>query len=95
MDIIIEYVGKVVHKQNKKNRNVYYMTLIDKQLWINSENVGGLAKFINHSCDPNCKLERWEVSGLPIFFFENKEIKEGDELTFDYNWECDRNKRKT
>ena len=28
-------------------------------------------------------------------FFANKAIKEGDKLTFDYNWECDRNKRKT
>ena len=30
-----------------------------------------------------------------VFFFANKEIKEGDELTFDHNWECDRNTRKT
>ncbi len=72
------------------------MTLFEKQLWINSANMGGLAKFMNHSCDPNCKLERWEVSGLPrMFFFANKEIKEGDKLTFDYNWVCDKNKRMT
>ena len=56
-DLIIEYVGKVVQKLNKSNCNVYYMTLFDKQLWINSANVGGLAMFINHSCDPDCKLD--------------------------------------
>ena len=51
-----------------------------------SANVGGLAMFINHPCDPNCKLERWEVSRLPrMCFFAIKKIKEGDELTFDYN----------
>jgi histone-lysine N-methyltransferase SETD2 len=93
-DLIIEYVGKVVRKHNKNNHNVYFMTLIEKQLCINSANVGGLAKFINHSCDPNCELERWEVRGLPrMCFFANKEIKEGDKLTFDYNWECDRKKK--
>jgi histone-lysine N-methyltransferase SETD2 len=68
-DLIIEYVGKVVRKHNKNNRNVYFMTLIEKLLWINSANVGGLAMFINHTCDPNCKLERWEVSGLPRMCF--------------------------
>ncbi len=52
--------------------------------------------FINHSCDPNCKLEQWEVSGLPrMCVFAIKEIKEGDKLTFDYHWECDRNRIKT
>ncbi len=95
-DLIIEYVGKVVQKISKRYRNVYYMTLIEKQLWINSANMGGLAKFINHSCDPNCNLEQLEVSGLPrMCSFAIKEIKEGDKLTFDYNWVCDRNKRKT
>ena len=28
-------------------------------------------------------------------FFAFKEIKEGDELTFDYNWECDKDKNMT
>jgi hypothetical protein len=62
-DLIIEYVGNIVQKYNKNNHNIYYMTLIEKQLWIKSANVGGLAMFINHSCDPNCKLQRWEVRG--------------------------------
>ena len=59
---------------------------------------GGLEMFINHSCDPNCELQlqKWEVGGLPrMCFFAIKEIKEGGELTFDYNWVWDKNKRKT
>jgi histone-lysine N-methyltransferase SETD2 len=95
-DLIIEYVGKVVRKLNKSNSTEYFMTIFEKQLWINSANVGGLAMFINHSCDPNCKLERWEVRGLPrMCFFAIKEIKEGEELTFDYNWVKEKNKRNT
>ncbi len=75
-DLIIEYVEKVVQKHNKNNHNVYYMTLIEKQLWINSANMGGLAKFINHSCDPNCKLEQLEVKGLPrMCFLQSKKSK--------------------
>jgi histone-lysine N-methyltransferase SETD2 len=95
-DLIIEYVGKVVRKLHKSNNTEYFMTIFEKQLWINSAIVGGLAMFINHSCDPNCKLERWEVKGLPrMCFFAIKEIKEGEELTFDYNWVKEKNKNKT
>ncbi len=72
------------------------MTVFEKQLWIDATNMGGLAKFMSHSCDPNCKLEQWEVNGFPrMCFFAIKEIKEGDKLTFDYHWEYDRNRIKT
>jgi SET domain-containing protein len=96
-DLIIEYVGKVVQKINKSiTSTVYLMTVFDEQLWINTKNMGGLAKFINHSCNPNCKLEQWEVDGLPrMCYFAIKEIKEGVKLTFDYNWECDEDQNMT
>ena len=39
---------------------------------------------------PNCKLKKLEVNGLPrMCVFAINEIKKGDEVTFDYNWECD------
>ncbi len=75
-DLIIEYVGKIVCKIIKAYRNVYYMTLIEKQLWINSAKMGGLAMFINHSCDPNRNLEQWEVEGLPrMCFLQSKKSR--------------------
>ena len=43
---------------------------------------------MNHSCEPNCNLEQWAVDGLPrMCFFAIEDIKSGEELTFDYNWE--------
>ena len=94
-DYIIEYVGKVVQSDNTIN-NVYYMKINGARLWIDATNMGGLAKFINHSCDPNCILVQWVVNGLPrMCFFANKEIKEGAELTFDYHWTCDENQTRT
>jgi SET domain-containing protein len=72
------------------------MSINNAQLWINATNMGGMARFINHSCDPNCILEQWEVNGLPrMCFFAIKEIKEGDKLTFDYHWECDEDQTRT
>jgi hypothetical protein len=94
-DFIIEYVGKVVQTEHTIN-NIYYMSINGARLWINATNMGGWAKFINHSCDPNCILNQWEVDGLPrMCFFAIKEIKEGAELTFDYNWECDEKQTRT
>jgi hypothetical protein len=84
-DYIIEYVGKIVHKRPK---SIYGMRFTDMNLWINGTKTESPAKFVNHSCVPNCTLEQWAVDGLPrMCFFAIEDIKSGDELTFDYNWE--------
>lgn len=49
---------------------------------------GGLGRFINHSCDPNCETQKWVVRGqLAIGLFTQRDVKAGEELTFDYNFE--------
>ena len=50
---------------------------------------GHLGRFINHSCEPNCRTEFWRVAGdeLAIGLFAQKDIPAESELTFDYNFE--------
>ena len=50
---------------------------------------GSIARFINHSCEPNCKMIKWTVSGKPrmALFAGDKGIMTGDELTYDYNFD--------
>ena len=49
---------------------------------------GGLGRFINHSCSPNCETQKWIVRGeLAIGLFTLKAVPAGTELTFDYNFE--------
>jgi hypothetical protein len=49
---------------------------------------GNHARFINHSCDPNCETQKWMVRGeLAIGLFALKDIAAQEELTFDYNFE--------
>lgn len=50
---------------------------------------GNISRLINHSCDPNCRI--WPVTTCSedpfiykICFFSSRFIKEGEELTFDY-----------
>ena len=49
---------------------------------------GSIARFINHSCEPNCKMIKWTVAGKPrmALFAGDREIMTGEELTYDYNF---------
>ena len=46
---------------------------------------GGLARFINHSCDPNCYTKIITVEGHKhIVIYSKHHIHAGEELTYDY-----------
>jgi SET domain-containing protein len=66
-----------------------YVTNIDgMNLWINGNNWGGLEKYINHLCIPNCELVQWGVGNLPhMCFFAKKKMNSGMEFSCDYKWE--------
>jgi histone-lysine N-methyltransferase ASH1L len=82
---VIEYMGKI---ECKRRENNYIIKINGMNLWINGDKNGGPAQYINHSCNPNCKLVQWGVDNLPrMCFFAKKNIKSGMEFTFDYNWD--------
>ena len=45
-----------VHQQYKQSRHTYYM-MLGKDLIIDATCKGSVARFVNHSCSPNCKSE--------------------------------------
>ena len=49
---------------------------------------GSIARFVNHSCAPNCKMIKWTVQGAPrmALFAGDNGIMTGEELTYDYNF---------
>lgn len=49
---------------------------------------GSIARFVNHSCNPNCRMVKWIVAGQPrmALFAGDGPIMTGDELTYDYNF---------
>jgi SET domain-containing protein len=51
--------------------------------WVRDASVGGnIARFINHSCEPNC----WTVVvGRTIWIRAARRIEKGEELTYDYS----------
>ena len=51
-------------------------------------NVGGnAARWINHSCAPNCETE--ETDDGKVFIFAQRSIAKGEELTYDYRLKID------
>lgn len=63
------------------------MKLSSKEV-IDPTNKGNIAWFINHSCEPNCITQKWNVLGeLGVGIFALKDIEFDEELTFDYKFD--------
>jgi len=46
---------------------------------------GGRARFINHSCDPNCYTKIFSIDGTrKIGIYAKKAVAPGEELAYDY-----------
>lgn len=66
----------------------YYLMSFDQNMIIDATS-GSIARFVNHSCSPNCRMIKWIVSGQPrmALFAGDRPIMTGDELTYDYNFD--------
>ncbi len=90
----MQYVGEVFSvdsdlglervKQYKNSTCTYLMKTTNNEV-IDPTFYGNIARFINHSCDPNCVTQKWNVLGeVCVGIFATKDIRENEELTFDY-----------
>lgn len=95
---IIEYVGKKITKKesdkifqenlkkaekDKTIGEVYLFELNDK-FDIDGNTSENIAKYINHSCEPNCETEI--VDDKEIWITAKKDIIKGEELSFNYGF---------
>lgn len=94
---IVEYVGEVLEEEEYARRKEFYIATGQRHYYfmnvgngevIDAARRGGLGRFINHSCEPNCETQKWVVRGeLAIGLFALEDVPAGTELTFDYNFE--------
>ena len=99
---IIQYIGEKVSKKEGDKRSE---SRIDK--YLNSEKTGSVyifelnkkfdidgavsynkARYINHSCNPNCEVD---IIDDEIWISSIKKIKKGEELSYDYGYEFNKN----
>jgi SET domain-containing protein len=64
-----------------QNRGIY-MFRLDEDRVVDATLSGGLARYINHSCNPNCVAEIVEVErDLRIIIFAKRRISRGEEVS--------------
>ncbi len=92
---IIEYTGEIIdtaeenrrgYDDSKMSRHHTFLFKIDEEYAIDATRQGGSARYINHSCDPNCEAV-WEDRRIYIEAIRN--IQPGVELVYDYAFEHD------
>ncbi|KAG6468119.1 hypothetical protein ZIOFF_072687 [Zingiber officinale] len=93
----IEYRwGVISWKEAKQRSQAYesarlkdaYIIYLNADESIDATHKGSLARFINHSCQPNCEIRKWNVLGeVSIGIFAMQDIPAGIELAYHYNFE--------
>lgn len=91
--LLLEYLGQRISHEEAGER--YYaakdpdafvlLFTVDRKIVIDGGVGGRAARYVNHSCDPNCEADE---TGGRIFITSIRDIPAGAELTYDYNMEA-------
>lgn len=85
---IIEYIGERISHREADRRYPNddsphtMLFIVDKKIVIDATREGNSARWINHSCRPNCE----SVEEKKRMYIEAiRDIRKGEELSYDYN----------
>lgn len=101
-DFVIEYVGELIRPRISDIRERHYEKMgigssylfrLDDGYVVDATKRGGVARFINHSCEPNCYPKVISVDGQKkIFIYAKRHIASGEEITYDYKFPLEEKK---
>ncbi|VFQ85046.1 unnamed protein product [Cuscuta campestris] len=101
-DFVIEYVGELIRPRvsdirecnyEKTGIGSSYLFRLDDGYVVDATKRGGVARFINHSCEPNCYTKVISVEGQKkIFIYAKRHIAAGDEITYNYKFPLEEKK---
>jgi SET domain-containing protein len=91
---VIEYVGERIDDAESERRyddgsmarHHTFLFQVKRDVVIDGARQGNDARFINHSCNPNCETI---IEGDRVFIYARRAIATGDELTYDYWYQRD------
>ena len=89
---IIYYTGKIITKKQTENNPKFdndkaiYLFNLNNRYDLDGDFAYNTARLINHSCDPNCETD---IIRGKIWINAIKNIKQGEELTYDYGYDMD------
>ncbi|PON71299.1 Methyltransferase [Parasponia andersonii] len=99
-EMVVEYIGEIVglrvsdkreheyqYGRKLQYKSACYFFRIDKEHIIDATRKGGIARFVNHSCLPNCVAKVISVrNDKKVVFFAERDIFPGEEITYDYHF---------
>ncbi|KAL2529826.1 histone-lysine N-methyltransferase ATXR7 [Forsythia ovata] len=101
-DFVIEYVGELIRPRisdirerqyEKMGIGSSYLFRLDDGYVVDATKRGGIARFINHSCEPNCYTKVITVDGQKkIFIYAKRHIAAGEEITYNYKFPLEEKK---
>jgi SET domain-containing protein len=86
---IIQYTGEKIPKaesDKRLNQGNHYIFELNERYDIDGKVLRNKARYINHSCDPNCTTQ---VTARTIWIVARRDISAGEELTYNYGYELD------
>jgi uncharacterized protein len=89
---IVEYAGERLtadeldRRYDEDTTGHTFLFRVDDDLYIDASHGGNDARFINHSCQPNCESE---IEDDRVYITAIEDIEPGAELTYDYSLEPD------
>jgi histone-lysine N-methyltransferase SETD2 len=94
-DFVYEYIGEVINEPTFRRRMLqydedgikhFYFMSLHKGEFVDATKKGNLGRFCNHSCNPNCYVDKWVVGDkFRMGIFALRPIRAGEELVFNYN----------
>jgi uncharacterized protein len=81
---IIEYFGRELGPGEEYTSKSKYLFEISAKKTIDGTTRANTARYINHSCRPNCEVE---IKKGKVLIFSKRNIQAGEELAYDYGKE--------
>ena len=98
-DFVCEYIGEYVRNTVAEFREKFYDRMgygddyifrVDGDVLVDATKKGGVARFANHCCDPNCYSRIIKASGkFRIVLYTKRAIEVGEEITYDYKFDLE------
>ena len=83
-EFVIEYVGKKLTGKDAEGRYNKYLFEINSKLTIDGSSRKNIARYVNHSCRPNCEVR---IYAKRVRIWTTCPVKPGEEFTYDYGKE--------
>jgi SET domain-containing protein len=80
-EFVAEYTGRRISTKEADALSTRYLFEIDENWTVDGSPRSNIARYMNHSCDPNCEAD---IVDGKILISAIRDIEVGEELTFDY-----------